>query len=129
MAAARQPARRPLARGPGVADAQCLWAASAALDPPPDPAALWDLDGWADDARALRAELAGLLPRFEGGDTGALGVGFVVSAAVLRHFQRDPLLPASCCPPSWPGDDLRRDYERYDAAYRAVWTDWFRRQR
>ena len=54
-------------------------------------------------------------------------MGFVTSAAVLRLLQRDPLLPAELLPPGWPGDDLRRAYDRYDAAYRAVWTGWFRR--
>ena len=107
-ASASRPARRPTRR--------------------PTPA-LWDLDGWADDARALQAELTELQPRFEAHDTGALGVGFVASAAVLRLLQRDPLLPRALRPASWPGDDLRRAYDRYDAAYRAVWTDWFRRQR
>jgi phenylacetic acid degradation operon negative regulatory protein len=109
------------------AGAQCLWAREASLDPAPDPAALWDLAAWAEDARALQAELTDLRPRFEAGDTGALGVGFVTSAAVLRLLQRDPLLPAELLPPGWPGEELRRVYDRYDAAYRAVWTGWFRR--
>ena len=125
-----RPANLPADRSP---DARVLAAGQFsgrhAADPPPDPAALWDLDGWADDARALQAELTELQPRFEAHDTGALGVGFVASAAVLRLLQRDPLLPRALRPASWPGDDLRRAYDRYDAAYRAVWTDWFRRQR
>jgi phenylacetic acid degradation operon negative regulatory protein len=127
-----RPANLPADRSPearALAAGQCLSGRHADLDPPPDPAALWDLDGWADDARALQAELTELLPRFEAHDTGALGVGFVASAAVLRLLQRDPLLPRALRPASWPGDDLRRAYDRYDAAYRAVWTDWFRRQR
>ena len=108
---------------------QCVWGRAASLDPPPDPAGLWDLAGWTADARALQAELAELLPRFEAGDTAALGVGFVTSAAVLRLLQRDPLLPAGLVPPGWPGDALRRAYDRYDTAYKSVWRDWFRHQR
>ena len=127
-----RPANLPADRTPearAVADRQCLWAPRTALAPAPDPGDLWDLRAWAADARALQHEIAGLLPRFDAGDTGALGVGFVASAAVLRLLQRDPLLPPSLRPPDWPGDALRHDYDRYDAAYRAVWRDWFRRQR
>ena len=126
-----RPANLPPDRSPDarvLAAGQCLSGRHADLTRRPTPA-LWDLDGWADDARALQAELTELQPRFEAHDTGALGVGFVASAAVLRLLQRDPLLPRALRPASWPGDDLRRAYDRYDAAYRAVWTDWFRRQR
>jgi phenylacetic acid degradation operon negative regulatory protein len=125
-----RPANLPGDRSPeagALAGRQCLWARSASLDPAPDPGDLWDLAAWEEDARALQAELTDLLPRFEAGDTGALGVGFVTSAAVLRLLQRDPLLPTELLPPRWPGKDLRRTYDRYDAAYRAVWTGWFRR--
>lgn len=125
-----RPANLPADRTPdarAVADRQCLWARQATLEPPPDPGELWDLRGWAADARALQHELAGLLPRFEAGDTSALGVGFVTSAAVLRLLQHDPLLPPELRAPDWPGDGLRRDYDRYDGAYRTVWTNWFRR--
>jgi phenylacetic acid degradation operon negative regulatory protein len=126
-----RPANLPTDRSPearAVASSQVLWGRDAVLDPEPDPAALWDLAGWAAAARALEDEMGELLPRFEVGDTRALGVGFVTSAAVLRLLQHDPLLPDRLLPPDWPGDDLRRTYDRYDAAYRAVWTDWFRRQ-
>ncbi|HEX5365636.1 MAG TPA: PaaX family transcriptional regulator C-terminal domain-containing protein [Acidimicrobiales bacterium] len=127
-----RPANLPAGRAPAaraVAAGQCLWVAHAGLDPAPDPAELWDLAGWAAEARSMREELSGLLPRLTAGDTGALGVGFVTSAAALRLLQHDPLLPSELRPDRWPGDALRRDYDRYDAAYRAVWTTWFRRQR
>ena len=124
------PTCRPTGRPtPGSSPPASASRAGTTPRPAARPAALWDLDGWADDARALQAELTELQPRFEAHDTGALGVGFVASAAVLRLLQRDPLLPRALRPASWPGDDLRRAYDRYDAAYRAVWTDWFRRQR
>lgn len=119
--------RSPEARG--LVAAQCVRGRAAELDPEPDPAKLWDLAGWAADARELHDEVARILPRVEAGDTSALGPGFVTSAAVLRLFQRDPLLPADLLPPGWPGASLRRLYDRYDAAYKAVWASWFRRQR
>lgn len=97
--------------------------------PDDDPVALarrlWDLDGWAEGARSLRAELSELVPALERGERSVLAEGFVVSAAVLRHLQADPLLPAALLPPTWPGGDLRATYDRFDAAYRAVLKDWF----
>ena len=39
----------------------------------------------------------------------------------------DPLLPEELLPPRWPGTALRSEYDRFDAAYRAVLRDWFRR--
>jgi phenylacetic acid degradation operon negative regulatory protein len=86
---------------------------------------LWDLDAWAAEAERLRTDLQHLVGPLEEGDRGALADGFVLSAAVLRHFQADPLLPAELMPPAWPGGALRNDYERYDAAYRAVLRAWF----
>jgi DNA-binding transcriptional regulator PaaX len=44
---------------------------------------------------------------------------------VLRHFVADPLLPRELLPRRWPGDALRGDYDRYDAAYRAVLSHWY----
>lgn len=98
--------------------------------PDGDPAALaaqlWDLDGWADRAGELRRRMAGLVGPLEAGDRSCLAEGFVLSADVLRHFQADPLLPAELLPAGWPGAALRRDYDRYDAAYRGVLRAWFR---
>lgn len=88
-------------------------------------ARLWDLEGWTAGAGRLRAAMAGLVGRLEAGDTAALGPGFVLSADVLRHFQHDPLLPPALLPAGWPGDDLRREYDRYDRAYREVLRGWF----
>jgi phenylacetic acid degradation operon negative regulatory protein len=88
-------------------------------------ATLWDLDAWATEAGRLRTEMTDLVGPLEAGATDALRPGFVVSAAVLRHFQHDPLLPPSLLPAGWPGADLRRDYDRYDAAYREVLRRWF----
>ncbi len=103
----------------------CRWWRGARPDPAPDPATLWDLTGWAAGADELRRAMAALIRPLEGGDERALAEGFVTSAAVLRHLQADPLLPAELLPRRWPGDALRADYDRYDAAYRAVLARWF----
>lgn len=104
----------------------CAW---STVVPDGDPAALaadlWDLTGWRTGAEALRAAMAPLVAPLERGDHGVLADGFVLSAAVLRHLQRDPLLPAPLLPADWPGAALRSDYDRYDAAYRAVLSTWF----
>jgi len=86
---------------------------------------LWDLPAWATSARKLRRRLRPLAAPLARGDAGALAEGFVVSAAVLRLLQADPLLPAELLPARWPGDHLRDDYDRFDAAYRATLRSWF----
>lgn len=86
---------------------------------------LWDLGAWADTADELRTALVGLTPDLEAGDRSRLAPGFVLSAAVLRHLQADPLLPRALLPSDWPGVGLRRDYDRFDAAYRGVLRTWF----
>jgi phenylacetic acid degradation operon negative regulatory protein len=67
-----------------------------------------------------------VLPALEAGAHEPLADGFVLSADVLRHLQADPLLPDALLPAGWPGAALRADYDRYDAAYRAVLRAWFR---
>lgn len=117
------PARSPEARA--AADQWCRRWTGAQPDPAPDVATLWDLAGWADEAAGLRREMAALVDGFEAGDPSELAAGFVTSAAVLRHLQADPLLPPDLVPAGWPGPALRADYDRYDAAYRAVLRTWF----
>ncbi|MFI6496059.1 PaaX family transcriptional regulator C-terminal domain-containing protein [Nonomuraea typhae] len=72
---------------------------------------LWDLDGWAAEARQLERAL-------ETAD--GLAEGFIVSAAVLRHLLKDPLLPAGLLPADWPGAELRERYDAFDRGYREV---------
>jgi phenylacetic acid degradation operon negative regulatory protein len=85
-------------------------------------ARLWDLDGWAAVALKLLSDLAALAPDHPE----ALAPGFELSAAVLRHLQADPLLPAELLPAHWPGQELRRDYDPWDARYRATLREWSR---
>ena len=86
---------------------------------PSDPgrlvAELWDLDGWARRAEVLLGDLDTLPPA----SPADLAPGFVLSAAVLRHLQADPLCPPELAvPPSGPGPRLRRVYDDWDARYR-----------
>jgi phenylacetic acid degradation operon negative regulatory protein len=100
--------------------------ATPADDPSVLAAELWDLGGWAQRARLLHDAINELVGALEQGDTAALSPGFVVSAAALRHFQADPLLPADLLPADWPGPALRSDYDRYDQAFKAAWAATFR---
>jgi phenylacetic acid degradation operon negative regulatory protein len=84
--------------------------------------ALWDLPAWSTRADRLLHEMAALPPE----EPQALAPGFVLSAAVLRHLQADPLLPEELLPPGWPGARLRADYDRWDARYRTTLRDWSR---
>ncbi len=83
---------------------------------------LWDLSGWAREARHLLARLEERSPI--GPDD--LAPGFELSAAVLRHLQADPLLPEALLPTDWPGSALRSTYDRWDRRYREVLTTWGR---
>lgn len=103
----------------GIAAAHCSWLVADLDTTPP---ALWDLDGWADDARDLLEELRALAPD-------SLADGFVLSAAVLRHLAADPLLPTALLPAGWPGEELRTTYDAWDRAYRDVLATWHRAQR
>jgi phenylacetic acid degradation operon negative regulatory protein len=81
---------------------------------------LWPTAAWAERARHLSAELA-VSPPHHWTD---LESGFVLSAAVLRHFQADPLLPPELLPADWPGEHLRARYDDWDARYRQVLAAW-----
>ncbi|SPL90816.1 Phenylacetic acid degradation operon negative regulatory protein paaX [[Actinomadura] parvosata subsp. kistnae] len=98
---------------PEIVTAQCtLIDGRPHADPTP---LLWDLDGWAAEARRLERALDGALDRADG-----LAEGFLVSAAVLRHLLADPLLPAELLPDDWPGAELRARYDAFDRRYREV---------
>jgi phenylacetic acid degradation operon negative regulatory protein len=115
-----------LAEAEAVADAQCRWLSSEVDDPTALAAQLWDLPAWAARARDLGDRVAALLEPLAAGDPDALAPGFVLSAAVLRHLQADPLLPDPLLPADWPGAALRHDYERYDTAFKATLQAWHR---
>jgi phenylacetic acid degradation operon negative regulatory protein len=89
-------------------------------------AALWDLKSWAKAAERLRRRLRTLQPDLEEGRASTLAPGFVVSAAVLRHLRADPLLPPALVPSTWPGDELRSEYDEWDRLYRRVLARYHR---
>ncbi|MFV0526286.1 MAG: PaaX family transcriptional regulator C-terminal domain-containing protein [Acidimicrobiales bacterium] len=93
---------------------------------PIDPADLWDLRRWSREAEALIERLTGLTSGLEAGGTDTLARGFMVAAAGLRLYRRDPLLPDELLPTGWPGERLRVAYDQFDTAYREVLRGWFR---
>lgn len=123
------PARQPHLRS--VVDGQCRSFVgrpvtdAAGSDAGTLAAELWDLGGWAGEARRLIGALAPLGRRLDAGDVDALAPGWELSASVLRHLLADPLLPPELVPPDWPGDDLRAAYDTYDAAFKTCWRDAF----
>ncbi|MFC7583724.1 PaaX family transcriptional regulator C-terminal domain-containing protein [Nonomuraea antimicrobica] len=94
---------------PEIVTAQCTLIDGRPHDDPTP--LLWDLDGWAAEARRLEDAL---------GRAAGLAEGFLVSAAVLRHLLADPLLPAELLPEDWPGAELRARYDDFDRRYRDV---------
>lgn len=108
-------------------DHQCTWFRS---QPGGDAAelaeSLWSLPEWIDRATSIRRAMAPLERALVAGETRSLGPGFVVSAAALRHFQADPLLPRELRPRRWNGDRLRADYHAFDSAYRELLSSWWR---
>ena len=100
---------------------------------PPDEAAemiaaAFDLEGWAADAKALGLALVSARARLTSDDTAVVD-GFMLSAAALRHFTRDPRLPAELQPPDWPADSLHQAFDSYHTDYQAVIGEFFRSQR
>lgn len=115
------PGDRP--EGPG-----CEWIKATFDDPAETAAGLWDLDGWRAGGDALVSELEQGSARLAAEGVDALAQSFVLSADVLRHLQADPLLPRELLPRSWPGERLRKTYDRFDAAFIRTWRTWHRRQ-
>ncbi len=89
-------------------------------------ARLWDLTGWAARAERLLDALDRTRPGLATGDRSALPEGFVLSAAVLRHLQADPLLPADLLPAHWPGPALRAVHRNWRRAFDHAWAAWAR---
>lgn len=106
------------------------WATTTPLD---DPVALtrhlWDLETWAAEARRLTDGLEESAAGLADDDDHVLASGFVLSAAVLRHFLADPELPTELVPHRWPAGDLRRAYDAFDQAYRALLRRFFESHR
>jgi phenylacetic acid degradation operon negative regulatory protein len=67
---------------------------------------LWDLPGWARDARRLLADMD------HADDTPGR---FVAAAGMVRHLLADPVLPEELLPDGWPGAALRQSYGQFAA--------------
>ncbi len=87
---------------------QCTFFVSRYPDPLALVSQLWDLPGWAREARRLCAELD---------DADGLTAGFVATAKVIRHLLIDPYLPAELLPADWPGEVLRERYAEFSVSY------------
>lgn len=102
-----------------VLDQQCTHFHGAATEIGADKMrALFALDGWSDDARALIDAMNMVLDGENDGSTESFSYEFALSIAVVRHLQLDPLLPAELIEDRWPGHTLRRDYRRFDDAFK-----------
>ncbi|MFE6774832.1 PaaX family transcriptional regulator C-terminal domain-containing protein [Streptomyces sp. NPDC057702] len=100
---------------PPVAAEQCAWLTGAPeADPVALAARLWDLDGWARQARWLLSTLA---------ETDRLADRFAVAAAILRHLLTDPVLPDPLLPARWPGEALRDAYAAFEEEFRTTVLD------
>jgi phenylacetic acid degradation operon negative regulatory protein len=108
-----------------VADQCRLFLTTPSADSTELAAELWDLSGWARQARRLASELERGLPHLERGEASSLADDFVVAAAVLRLLLADPLLPPDLVPDDWPGGELRSLYESYDRAFKRTWRKAF----
>lgn len=97
-----------LRRHDGIVVDQCTFFLASYPEPLDLVGRLWDLAGWAREARRLRAEL-------DGADS--LTAGFMVIAEVIRHLLIDPYLPPELLPADWPGAELRDRYTRFSARY------------
>jgi phenylacetic acid degradation operon negative regulatory protein len=101
---------------PATVDAQCTFFESRPeMDAVDLARSLWDLDAWALKAGRLRTALD---------EATDLAEGFMVTAAVLRHLDADPILPPELLPDEWQAANLREDYRRFNEDYRSRLRDY-----
>lgn len=97
-----------------VLDRQCAGFRGAACDLPADAVrSLFGLDAWVHDARRLTTAMDGELAAPDG----SAAYLFLLSIAVMRHLQLDPVLPAALMDGDPSADDLRRTYRRFDEVF------------
>ncbi len=117
-----RPCNLPLRPDPDEDPALARFTGAPVGDPVALAARLFAPEAWAARSRALVRRL-GEQPTERPTD---LAQGFELSAAVLRHLQADPLLPAELLAPDWPGPELRLTYDEWDRRYREVLREWGR---
>ena len=109
----------------GIIGEQAIWVRGARPDDVDPFVAAFDLDRWAEQARALIREMSVSQPALDARDTAVVAETFVTSAAVLRHLLADPTLPSHVNPDDWPASQLRDRFDRFDAAFKATWRAWY----
>ncbi len=112
-----------LADSRAVLAAQSTWVTRR--DPDAPPVDLFAAGAWAADAERLIAEMTRLEPALSSADREALERGFLLSADVIRHFGSDPLLPDELVD-DWPGDALRRSFDRHEVVFKRAHRSWFK---
>lgn len=103
-----------------IADDVLVISGGSVADPAGLASTLWDLPAWIDRSTQLLEDLDRLSTITQAG----LAPGFILSAAVLRHLQSDPLLPTELLPVGWSGAALRSTYEDWDHRYRTALGEW-----
>lgn len=93
----------------GIVAEHCTFFISRYATPDELVGALWDLRGWADEARRLHTA-------FDNASED-LTDGFMATAEALRHLLTDPCLPAELLPADWPGDALRARHDEFNASF------------
>jgi phenylacetic acid degradation operon negative regulatory protein len=113
-----------------VLDRQCVHFHGAAADglSAPDVRSLFGLDDWAADARRLVAAMRDEID-VEAVDANDFTYQFALSITVVRHLERDPLLPAEFASKDWPGQALRTTYRRFDQVFKQRLNTAFRGSR
>jgi len=59
-------------------------------------------------------------------DEAIAALAYEFAIAVVRHLQRDPVLPAALLPDDWPATGLRSMYRSFDDAFKRRMTQVFR---
>ena len=86
---------------------------------------LFPIDTWAARATSLTTALRNS-SRALARDDAALVDGFMLAAAVLRHFVHDPQLPPELLPAAWPAPALLDSYNEFQAAYGQLLREFFK---
>lgn len=122
--------RRRLPSARAVLDRQCVQFRGATSDITAETArSLFSLGSWSHDAARLMEAMNDELdvaPSKREDIMAMLTHQFALSISVVRHLQRDPLLPAALLPPGWPAVELRMTYRRFDAAFKRRMNGAFR---
>jgi phenylacetic acid degradation operon negative regulatory protein len=85
---------------------------------------LWNLNEWSQTAGELVDRMHATAANLQLDDQKGLAAAFRLNAAVLRHFQADPLLPSPLLTLDWPGAALRDTFESFDLTFMGAWRHW-----